>query len=78
VNALRKLRTIQLAHSLVPWNSSTDDVQGHHLIELAETIFDFVMNLDKALTEAIGVGLDSREAAKAFRASAGKFWQALT
>ena len=48
VNALRKLRTIQLAHSLVPWNSSTDDVQGNHLIEFAEAIFDFVMNLDKA------------------------------
>jgi hypothetical protein len=78
VNALRKLRTIQLAHSLVPWNSSTDDVQGNHLIEFAEAIFDFVMNLDKALTEAIGVSLDSREAAKAFRASAGKFWQALS
>jgi hypothetical protein len=78
VQALRDLRNIQVAHSLIPRDDPTDQVWAHHLFEFAETIFDFVVNLETMLAEATGVTLkDLRQNAALFESSADKFWQAL-
>lgn len=78
VKALRDLRNIQVAHSLIPWNDPTDQVWAHHLLEFAETIFDFVVNLEIILAGATGVTLnDLRQNAGRFESSAGQFWQVL-
>src|ERR1700730_11574104 len=77
--ALRDLRNIQVAHSLIPWNDPTDQLWAHHLLEFAEVVFDFAITLEAALAEATGVTLkDLRKNADAFEASAGQFWRALT
>jgi hypothetical protein len=78
VTALRELRNIYLAHKLIPWSNPTNDVLGHHLIEFAEAIFDFVMTLDKALAEETKISLaDSRRAAEAFQSDVERFYEAL-
>jgi hypothetical protein len=79
VQALRDLRNIQVAHSLIPWNDPTEQLWAHHLVDFAEAVFDFVVKLEAELAEATGVTLkDLRENADAFEASAGQFWRALT
>jgi hypothetical protein len=79
VQALRDLRNIHVAHSLIPWQDPTDQLWAHHLLEFAEAIFDLVVNLETALAEATGVTLkDLRENAEAFESSSGQFWRALT
>jgi AbiU2 len=78
VGALRDLRNIQVAHSLIPWEDPTDHVYGHHLVEFAQAIFDFVVRLEEALTEATGVEQnDLRQSADAFETKAVQFWRAL-
>ncbi len=79
VQALRDLRNIQVAHSLIPWEDPTDQLWAHDLIEFAEAVFDFVVNLEAALSEATGVTLkDLRKNSESFEASAAQFWQVLT
>ncbi len=79
VQALRDLRNIQVAHSLIPWKDATDQLWAHDLLDFTEAIFDFVVNLETALAEATGVTLkDLRQNAEAFESSAGQFWRALT
>jgi argininosuccinate lyase len=79
VQALRDLRNIQVAHSLIPWNDPTDQLWAHDLLEFAEAVFDFVVNLETALAEATGVTLKNlRQNTEAFESSAGQFWRALT
>jgi hypothetical protein len=78
-SALRDLRNIQLAHRLIPWKEPESDVWGHHLIEFAGSIFDFVGRLDQSLADATGVSLaDTRRAADDFNTSATSLWSALT
>jgi hypothetical protein len=78
VKKLRELRNIQLAHSLIRWRDPEGDVWGHHLIELAEAIFNLVMSVDTAIAEATGITpADSRKSAHEFETSASRFWQAL-
>jgi hypothetical protein len=79
VQALRDLRNIQVAHSLIPWEDPIDQLWAHDLADFAEAIFDFVVNLKTALAEATGVTLkDLRKNAGAFESSAGQFRRALT
>jgi hypothetical protein len=79
VQALRDLRTIQVAHSLIPWKDPTDQLWASHLVDFAEAVFNFVVKLETALAEATGVTLkDLRENANAFESSAVQFWRALT
>jgi hypothetical protein len=78
VTALRELRNIYLAHTLIPWSKPTNDVLGHHLIEFTEAIFDFVMTLDKALAEETKISLaDSRRGAEVFQSDVERFYEAL-
>jgi hypothetical protein len=79
VQALRDLRTIQVAHSIIPRKDPTDQVWAHHMVDFGEAIFDFVVRLETALSEATGVILnDLRKNAEAFEATAGQFWRTLT
>lgn len=79
VRALRDLRTIQLAHRLIPWKEPENDIWARHLIAFTGAIFNFVMKLDTALAEATGVTLeDLPKNAEEFEDTAGRFWQALT
>jgi AbiU2 len=79
VQALRDLRNIQVAHSLIPWIDPTDQLWAHHLAEFAEAIFDFVVRLESILADSTGVGLsDLRKNAGEFGSSAGQFWKLLT
>jgi AbiU2 len=79
VQAIRNLRTIQVAHSLIPNADPTDQVWAHDLADFAEAIFNFVVDLEAALEKATGITLtDLRENADAFEADAGQFWRALT
>lgn len=79
VQALRDLRNIQIAHSLIPWTDPTEQVWAHDLVDFAEAIFNFVVDLEAALETATGITLtDLRENADAFEANAGQFWRALT
>jgi len=74
VQAIRNLRTIQVAHSLIPKLDPTDQVWAHDLADFAEAIFNFVVDLEAALEKATGITLtDLRE-----NADAGQFWRALT
>jgi AbiU2 len=78
VQALRDLRNIQVAHSLIPWEDPTDHLYAYHLIEFAEAIFDFVVRLEEMLAEATGIELnDLRKNADTFETSAVQFWRAL-
>lgn len=79
VQALRDLRNIQVAHSLIPWEDPTDQLWAHDLIEFAEAVFNFVVDLEAALSEATSETLkDLRKNSEAFEASAAQFWQVLT
>jgi hypothetical protein len=76
--ALRDLRNIHLAHKLIPWNNTINDVSGQHLTEFAEDIFDFVVRLDKALAEATSITLaDSRRGSADFQRNVDRFYQTL-
>jgi hypothetical protein len=76
--ALRDLRNIQLAHTLIPWNDPANDVLGHDLIDFANSIFEFVMELDRALTVATGIPLpDSRRATADFQSNVIRLYEAL-
>jgi hypothetical protein len=78
VRALRDLRTIQLAHRLIPWKEPENDIWAHHLIAFTGAIFDLVTTLDTALAEATGVTLeDLPKSAEEFEETTGRFWQAL-
>jgi hypothetical protein len=78
VQSIRDLRNIQVAHSLIPWDDPTDNLYAHHLFEVAEKIFDYVVDLETILAAATGVTLsDLRANTKAFGSSAGQFWQAM-
>jgi hypothetical protein len=75
---LRDLRNIHLAHKLIPWNNTINDVSGQHLTEFAEDIFDFVVRLDKALAEATSITLaDSRRGSADFQRNVDRFYQTL-
>jgi hypothetical protein len=79
VRALRDLRTIQLAHRLIPWKEPENDIWAHHLIAFTGAIFDLVMKLDTALAEATGVTLeDLPKSAEEFEKTTDRFWKALT
>ena len=68
-----------MAHSLIPWKDPTDELWAHNLVDFADAIFDFVVNLEAALATATGITLnDLRTNAEAFESSAGQFWRALT
>jgi hypothetical protein len=78
VQSIPDLRNIQVAHSLIPWDDPTDNLYAHHLFEVAEKIFDYVVDLETILAAATGVTLsDLRANTKAFGSSAGQFWQAM-
>jgi hypothetical protein len=79
VKSLHDLRTIQVAHSLIPWKEPTDQVWAHHLIDFVDAIFRFVVALEAALAQATGTVLEDLELnAEAFRGAAGQFWRAQT
>ena len=78
VRALRDLRNVQIAHSLIPHQDPTEQVWAHHLLEFAEAIFGFVAHLETLLAEATGTALsDLRQSAGSFEVSANQFWNAL-
>jgi hypothetical protein len=79
VKSLHDLRTIQVAHSLIPWKEPTDQVWAHHLIDFVDAIFRFVVALEADLAQATGTVLEDLELnAEAFRGAAGQFWRAQT
>jgi hypothetical protein len=49
VQALRDLRNIQIAHSLIPWTDPTVQVWAHDLADFAEALFNFVVDLEARL-----------------------------
>jgi hypothetical protein len=74
LRAFRDLRTIQLAHRLIPWKEPEKDIWARHLIAFTGAIFNFVMKLDTALAEATGVTLeDLPKNAAEFEDTAGRF-----
>jgi hypothetical protein len=78
VQAIRDLRNIQVAHSLIPYTDPTDQLWAHHLAEFADEVFCFVVELEGALTEATGIALSSlRTNGDRFRDNADALWQLL-
>ena len=78
VQAIRDLRNIQVAHSLIPHTDPTDQLWAHHLAEFADEVFRFVVELEGALTEATGIALSSlRTNGDRFRDNADALWQLL-
>jgi hypothetical protein len=79
VRALRELRNIYLAHTLIPHNEPADDVFAQHLIPFAKALFDFVMTLDQALAQATSISLpaDLRKAAEDFQSNVDRFYDAV-
>ncbi|WP_377829296.1 hypothetical protein ACFKHW_04265 [Bradyrhizobium lupini] len=78
VQAIRDLRNIQVAHSLIPHADPTDQLWAHHLSDFADEIFRLMVELEGALTEATGVALNSlRTNADRFRDNADALWQVL-
>jgi hypothetical protein len=74
VQAIRDLRNIQVAHSLIPHTDPTEHLWAHHLSDFADNIFSFMVELEGDLTEATGIALDSlRNSADRFRDNA--LWQ---
>lgn len=79
VKSLNDLRTIQVAHSLIPWKEPTDQVWAHHLIDFVDAIFAFVVSLEASLAKATGTALENLEKnAETFRNNADQFWRAQT
>jgi hypothetical protein len=78
IRALREVRNIQLAHTLIPRNDPTDELWFHHLADFGEEVFDLVVDIDAALAEATGVTLASLpKSADAFALNAAQFWRSL-
>jgi hypothetical protein len=78
VQAIRDLRHLQVAHSLIPHAEPTDQLWAHHLVDFAEGLFALVVDLEAALTEATGVALnDLRTNADRFRGNTAALWQLL-
>src|SRR5262249_17969475 len=68
VKAIRELRNIQVAHSLIPHKDPTDDIWAHHLADFVDRLFSFMVDLEGDLTEATGLALSSlRTGADNFR-----------
>ena len=78
MKAIRELRNIQVAHSLIPHKDPTDDIWAHHLADFVDRLFSFMVDLEGDLTEATGIALSSlRTGADNFRDNADAFWQLL-
>jgi hypothetical protein len=78
VQAIRDLRNIQVAHSLIPHSDPTNDLWNHHLSDFADRIFSFMIDLEGDLTEATGIASSSlRTNADRFRDNADALWQLL-
>jgi hypothetical protein len=78
VKALADLRTIQVAHSLIPWKDPTDQLWAHDLPHFTESIFGLVEEIEAALQNATGVALpDLRDSAEKFQLSADEFWRSV-
>ena len=78
VQAIRDLRNIQVAHSLIPHTVPTEQLWAHHVDNFTDQIFELVVELEGALTEATGVALNSlRSNADRFRDNASALWQLL-
>lgn len=78
VRAIRELRNIYLAHTLIPHNEPADDVLGHRLIPFAEAIFDFAKTLDQAIADATSISLpDTGKAAEDIQSDVDRFYEAL-
>jgi hypothetical protein len=76
VRALRDLRNIQVAHTLIPWKDPTDDLWAHHLAGFATELFGLVVRLERDFTETTGITLpDLASSAGTFEANASRFWQ---
>jgi hypothetical protein len=78
VQAIRDLRNIQVAHSLIPHKDPTDEIWAHHLADFADKMFSFMIDLEGDLTEATGTALSSlRLDADRFRDNADVLWHLL-
>jgi hypothetical protein len=79
IKALRNLRNIQVAHSLIPHEDDpTDQVWAHDLLNFASEIFDFVVALEKVFAEVTKVTLpDLSQNADTFRSKSQQFWASL-
>lgn len=78
VQAIRDLRNIQVAHSLIPHTDPTEQLWVHHVDNFTDQIFELVVELEGALTEATGIALNSlRSNADRFRDNASALWQLL-
>lgn len=72
VKSLRDLRTIHVAHSLIPRQEPIDQVWAHHLTDFVDAIFRFVVELETALAKTTGIVLEKLDTnAEAFSDSAG-------
>jgi hypothetical protein len=79
IEALRDVRNIQLAHTLIPRNDPTDELWFHHLADFGKKVFELVVGLDAELAEATGVTLESLpKSADAFARNAAQFWRSMT
>jgi AbiU2 len=78
IQAIRDLRNIQVAHSLIPHKDPTDEIWAHHLVDFSDRLFSFMIDLEGDLTEATGTALSSiRLDGDRFRDNADAFWQLL-
>lgn len=76
VLALFEMRNIQMAHTLVPHQDPTDQVWAHHLLNFAEAIFQFAIEVDELIADVTGVVLsDLRDATDKFDAASRQFWE---
>jgi hypothetical protein len=76
VQALRDLRNIQVAHTLIPWKDPAEQVWAHDLTGFTTEVVALVIEIEKALSEATGETLPNiRTNADAFQASSDRFWQ---
>ncbi|MCK1383650.1 hypothetical protein [Bradyrhizobium sp. 21] len=78
LTAIREVRNIQVAHSLIPHSDPTDQLWAHHLDNFADEVFRLMVELEGVLTEATGAALNClRNNADRFRDNTGAFWQLL-
>jgi hypothetical protein len=78
IEALTDLRTIHVAHSLVPHEDPANQVWARELVDFALELFSFVVTIEEALSQATGTVLpDLVENAAAFRSNADRLWTML-
>jgi hypothetical protein len=78
IEALWDLRTIHVAHSLIPHEEPEEQLWADELLSFARDLFAFVVALEADLSHATGKTLpDLEQNAGAFGVHSSQFWSAL-